>query len=77
MVLNNDWSDLRRNRQMPEIDIDRIRAYRMGRIKSELRKSGAVMCVLINPISLRYAVDYRTYLQFQSHIRIRPVRPRF
>jgi Xaa-Pro aminopeptidase len=26
------------------------------------------MCVLVNPISLRYAIDYRCYQLFQSHI---------
>ena len=53
---------------MPQIDIDRLHAYRMGRIKTCLRESGAAMCILVNPISLRYAVDYRNYGLFQSHI---------
>ena len=68
MVLQDDWSDLRRYREIPEIDFDRLHTYRMERIKSALREAGASMCVLVNPVSLRYAVDYSTYPLFQSHI---------
>jgi len=68
MVENDNWSDLSQFRQMPEIDFDTLYAYRMGRIKASLREQGAAMCVLVSPISLRYAVDYRTYGLFQSHI---------
>jgi len=68
MVLQDDWSDLRRYREIPEIDFDRLHTYRMERIKSELREAEASMCVLVNPVSLRYAVDYPTYPLFQSHI---------
>ena len=68
MVFEDNWSDLRRYQEMPEIDESRLHSYRMDRIKSALQQAGAAMCVLVNPISLRYAVDYRTYGLFQSHI---------
>lgn len=68
MVTADNWSDLRRTREMPEIDFDRMHRYRMDRIRNSLRNAGASLCVLVNPISLRYAVDYRTYALFQSHI---------
>ena len=68
MMLQDDWSDLRRYREIPEIDFDRLHTYRMERIKSALREAEASMCVLVNPVSLRYAVDYSTYPLFQSHI---------
>jgi len=68
MVAADDWSDLRRIREMPEIDFARMYAYRMGRLRACLQETGASMCVLVNPVSLRYAVDYRTYGLFQSHI---------
>jgi Xaa-Pro aminopeptidase len=68
MILKDHWSDLRQYRQVPEIDFDKMRPYRLERIKSVLRDAGASMCVLVNPISLRYAIDYPTYALFQSHI---------
>ena len=68
LVLNDDWSDLSRYRAMPEIDRGRLHAWRMGRLKRALERHGAAMAVLVNPISLRYAVDYRTYALFQAHI---------
>jgi len=68
-LINNDtWSDLRQYRDMPEIDFERMHTYRLERIRNGLREVGASMCILVNPISLRYAVDYRSYALFQSHI---------
>lgn len=68
LVTNDDWSDLAQFRDLPEIDFDRLYAYRMARLKTCLREADAAMCLLVSPISLRYAVDYRTYGLFQSHI---------
>ena len=53
---------------MPQIDLERMSRYRMARLKQQLELHGAAMCILVNPISLRYAVDYRSYMLFQSHI---------
>ena len=50
MILQDNWSDLRRYREVPEIDFDRLRTYRMERIKSALREAEASMCVT-NPSS--------------------------
>lgn len=68
MVTNDDWSNLAQYREMPEIDFDRLYAYRSARLKACLRETDAAMCLLVSPISLRYALDYRTYALFQSHI---------
>lgn len=68
LVLNDDWSELARFRHMPEIDTERMAQYRIGRIREQLKLHDAAMCILVNPISLRYAVDYRSYMLFQSHI---------
>jgi Xaa-Pro aminopeptidase len=67
-VLDDDWSDLARFREMPEINVERLYAYRRERLREQLRLHDAALCILVNPISLRYAVDYRSYLLFQSHI---------
>jgi Xaa-Pro aminopeptidase len=53
---------------MPEIDHDRLHAFRKDRLRQALRKNDAAMCLLVNPISLRYAAEYRTYGIYQSHI---------
>lgn len=67
-VADDSWSDLRQYREMPEIDMDRMYSYRLERIRDAIRQAGAAMCVLIDPRSLRYAVDYRTYGLFQAHV---------
>jgi len=66
-VLNDDWSDLSRIRPLPDIDQSRLFAYRTERMRASLRQHGAAMVMLVNPISLRYALDYRTYPLWQSH----------
>ncbi len=68
LVMNDEWSDLSKIKELPEINFDKLHAYRVGRIKGCLKKHDAAMCLLHSPLSLRYAVDYRTYGLFQSHI---------
>ena len=67
LIINDDWADLSRIRPIPEIDQGRLYAYRLERLRGALRKHGAAMALLVNPISLRYALDYRTYPIWQSH----------
>lgn len=67
-VLNDDWSDLSRIRPMPKIDFERMHRYRTERVKNEMRKHDVAVCMMVNPISLRYAINYRNYAAFMSHI---------
>lgn len=68
MVNDDDWSDLAQFHPMPEIDHQRLHSYRSNRLKNELVKADAALCIMFNPISMRYAVNYRNYALFQSHI---------
>ena len=68
MIVTDDWSDLSKYQDLPEIDFDRMHRYRLGRLQNELKRHDAAMCILVNPVSLRYAVDYRSYALFQAHI---------
>ena len=68
MVAADDWSNLSQFMEMPHIDHERLGAYRLGRIRRMLKKHGAAMCMLVNPVSIRYAVDCRAYQLYQSHI---------
>ena len=62
------WSDLSQREGPPEIDLARMHGYRVGRLREALERHDAAMCMLVNPTSLRYAADYRTYPLFQAHI---------
>ena len=68
LVVSDDWSDLRRFRALPEIDMDRLYAYRVGRLREQMHLADVAALVIVNPISLRYAVDYSTFSLFQSRI---------
>ena len=38
-------------------DIDRLREYRLTRVRDQLKKHDYVGCVLFDPINIRYATD--------------------
>jgi Xaa-Pro aminopeptidase len=67
-AVDGDLSDVRKYVPLPEIDFHKLHDYRLGRIRSALRKAEAAMVILVNPVSLRYAADYRNYALYQSHI---------
>lgn len=52
----------------PIIDVDGLRSYRLNCIRQQLRESNIVACVLVDPVSLRYAVDFREYAMVQARI---------
>ena len=68
LVFDDNWSDLRRFRELPSIDFPRLHNYRLARLREQMALADVSALVLVNPISLRYAVDYSTYALFQSRI---------
>ena len=68
LIRTDDWSDLPRFHPLPVIDHDRLHAWRMGRLQDQMRQAGVALAIFVNPLSLRYAVDYRTYGIFQAHV---------
>lgn len=67
-VVLDDWSLLSKIRPMPDINFKALMDYRLNRIQSEMRARGIPACVLISPVSLRYAADIRLWPLFQSHV---------
>ena len=54
----------------PDVDLDQVAAWRLGRLRDQLQRADAALAVLTSPVSLRYATDFRDYALFQSHIPI-------
>ncbi len=54
--------------ETPAIDLSALRAYRLARLRAQLVEHDIAFCVLVNPVSLRYAVDLDEYQGFQSRI---------
>ena len=52
----------------PPLDLDALRAGRLTRLQETMVECRLDVCVLTNPVSLRYAADYRGFPLFQSHI---------
>lgn len=67
-ILDDEWSDLHRYRDAPDIDEDRLHAYRTSRLRAEIERADVGLLILSNPLSLRYAFDYDGYALFQAHI---------
>jgi Xaa-Pro aminopeptidase len=57
-----------RTLKKPEVDLARLRRYRLGRVREVMAEADVALCILVNPISLRYAADFREYATFQAHI---------
>lgn len=66
LVTHDDWSNLAATRELPEIDKGRLDAYRQRRLHDQLTSRALDMVLIHNPVSLRYAFDYRSYQLFQS-----------
>ncbi|MCP4327105.1 MAG: aminopeptidase P family protein [Alphaproteobacteria bacterium] len=67
-ALNDDWSRLADIRPLPDIETGKMVRYRLDRVRGELARRGIPLCVLFNPVSLRYAADLREFPTFQSHV---------
>ncbi len=50
------------------IDLVKMRAYRLGRLRAQLKKQDIAACVLLSPYSIRYATGVRNCAIFQTHI---------
>ena len=40
-----------------EIDFNKLRSYRLDRVKKELEKKNLEACILFDPVNVRYALD--------------------
>ena len=68
LIMNDDWSDLAAYHPLPEVNTVRLLAYRQGRLLDQMRQSNVALVILINPVSLRYVADLRSYMLYQTHI---------
>ena len=44
----------------PRVDQRRLVGYRLSRLRDQMRLADVELSLLLNPVSLRYALDYRT-----------------
>lgn len=51
----------------PGVDLSRVRQYRLGRVRAEMAKQGISVCLLFDPVNVRYATDARNMQVF--HLR--------
>lgn len=49
------------------IDVQRLRAYRLGRLREQLLRHDYAACVLFDPINIRYATDSRNMAVWGLH----------
>ena len=52
----------------PSIDLAKMRAYRLARIREQLAARDYAACVLFSPYSIRYATGVRNCAIYQTHI---------
>ena len=56
-----------------QIDFDRMRMYRLKRVREQLLKNDLGACILFDPINIRYATDSRNMVLFSFHLMTRYV----
>lgn len=54
--------------EAPAVDLEALRGHRVSRLCAQMAAHHADAVVLTNPVSLRYAADWREYALFQAHI---------
>jgi Xaa-Pro aminopeptidase len=50
------------------VDLEKMRAYRLGRLRAQMQKQDIAACALLSPYSIRYATGVRNCAIFQTHI---------
>ncbi len=50
-----------------EINFDKLRSYRLDRVKSELKKNNLEACILFDPVNIRYALDTVNMSVYNMH----------
>ena len=54
-----------------QINFDRMRMYRLNRVREQLLKNDIGACILFDPINIRYATDSRNMALFSFHLMTR------
>ena len=50
-----------------EINFDKLRSYRLDRVKKELVKNNLEACILFDPVNVRYALDTVNMSVYNMH----------
>ena len=50
-----------------EIDFDKLRSYRLDRVRKELVKNNLEACILFDPVNVRYAIDSVNMSVYNMH----------
>ena len=50
-----------------EIDFDKLRSYRLDRVRKELEKNNLEACILFDPVNVRYALDTLNMSVYNMH----------
>ena len=50
-----------------EIDFDKLRSYRLDRVRKELEKNNLEACFLFDPVNVRYALDTVNMSVYNMH----------
>ena len=50
-----------------EINFNKLRSYRLDRVKKELEKNNLEACILFDPVNVRYALDTVNMSVYNMH----------
>ena len=68
LVIDCGWSRLADFQPLPDINFKTLNQYRLKRIREKMADDDVSLCLLSNPLSLRYAADIRQFSAFQARV---------
>jgi len=72
-VSNYSLNNIKPRLYEDKINFDRMRMFRLNRVREQLLKNGIGACILFDPINIRYATDTRNMAVFSFHLMTRYV----
>ena len=72
-ISNSSLNKFKKRLFEDKINLDRMRLYRLFRVKNQLLKNDIGACILFDPINIRYATDTRNMSIFNMHVMSRYV----
>jgi len=72
-VSNYSLNNIKPRLYEDKINFDRMRMFRLNRVREQLLKNGIGACILFDPINIRYVTDTRNMAVFSFHLMTRYV----
>ena len=68
VIEKSGWSRLADMKSPPNVDLGKMKRYCLEQVRTAMTTEGIELCLLSNPLSLRYIADIRQFSTFQARV---------